>query len=103
MAPLIAEAFKEMATGKWTLKEWADHAYSMGHRSRQGFRIAVSVWSTVFHNRFYLGETWLKRGDVPTRGNQEPLVNVDTFARVQEVLKTHDNYKQRTQRHKYLL
>ncbi len=30
-------------------------------------------------------------------------MDADTFARVQEVLKAHDNYKQRTQRHKYLL
>jgi len=103
LGPLITEAFQEMATGKWTLKEWADHAYSMGHRSRHGFRIAISLWGTVFHNRIYLGETWLKLGDVPTKGNHQPLVDPDTFARVQEILKTHDNYKQRTQHHKYLL
>ncbi len=103
LGPLVTESFKEMATGKWILKEWGEHTYSMGYRSRQGFRIAVSVWSTIFHNRFYLGETWLRKGDVPTRGNHEPLTDEHTFARVQEVLKAHDNYKQRVQRHKYLL
>lgn len=103
LGPLVTDAFKEMSTGRWTLKEWADHVYSMGHRSRHGFRIAVSLWGTVFHNRIYLGETWLKLGDIPTKGTHEPLVDADTFARVQEVLKAHDNYKQRTQRHKYLL
>jgi DNA invertase Pin-like site-specific DNA recombinase len=103
LGPFITRAFTEMATGKWTLREWANYAYSMGYRSRKAFRIAVSLWSSVFHNRFYLGETWLTKGDVPTRGNHEPLTDEATFARVQEVLKVHDNYKQRTQRHKYLL
>ena len=103
LGPLIERAFTEMATGKWTLKEWAEHAYSMGYRSRKGFRIAVSLWSTVFHNRFYLGETWLRVGDPPSKGNHEPLTDEATFAKVQQVLQQHDNYKQRTQRHKYLL
>ncbi len=103
LGPLITEAFREMASDKWILKEWADHVYSKGHRSRQGYRIAVSIWSTIFHNRFYLGETWLKKGDVPTKGNHVPLIDEDTFARVQSVLKVHDNYKQRVQRHKYIL
>ena len=103
LGPFISQAFEEMASGKWTLKEWADHAYSLGCRSRKGFRIAVSVWSNIFHNRFYLGETWLRKEDVPIRGNHEPLTDEATFARVQQVLREHDNYKQRTQRHRYLL
>jgi len=103
LGPFVAKAFTEMATGKWTLREWADYAYSMGCRTRKGSRVAVSTWGTIFHNRFYLGETWLRKEDIPTKGNHEPLTNETTFARTQEVLKKHDNYKQRTQRHKYLL
>jgi len=103
LGPFITKAFREMATGRWTLREWTDHAYSLGYRSRKGHRIAVSIWGNIFHNRFYLGETWLRKGDVPTRGNHPPLTDEDTFARVQQVLREHDNYKQRTQRHRYLL
>jgi len=103
MGPFITRAFLEMSTGKWTLREWANHAYSMGYRSRKGFRIALSTWGYIFHNRFYLGETWLRKEDIPTKGNHEPLTDEATFARVQEVLKAHHNYKQRPQRHKYLL
>ena len=103
MGPLITRAFQEMATGKWTLKEWAEHSYSMNYRSRKGNRLPVSSWSHIFHNRFYMGEVYLRKGDVPTKGNHEPLVNANTFAQVQEVLRKHDNYKQRTERHKYLL
>jgi len=103
LGPFISTAFKEMATGRWTLKEWADYAYSLGHRSRKGYPLAVSVWGAIFHNRFYLGETWLRKGDVPTKGTHEPLTDESIFTKVQQVLREHDKHKQRTQRHKYLL
>lgn len=99
----ITQAFKEMATGKWTLEEWADHAYSLGYRGKFGNKIPKTTWSNIFHNRFYLGETWLKRGDVPIKGNHEPLVDEVTFAQVQQILAEHDKHRQRTRRHKYLL
>lgn len=101
--PFVTEAFKEMASGKWTLEDWTNHAYSLGIRSKRAGRIPKTVWSKVFHNRFYLGETWLKKGDIPTKGNHQPLVDEFTFYQVQEVLKQHDKNKQHTQRHKYLL
>ncbi len=101
--PLITRAFNEFSTGNWTLKEWADHAYSIGCRSRKGTKIPVSSWSRIFNNRIYIGETYLRRGDVPTKGSHQPLVDPDTFAVVQEILRKHDNYKQRAQRHRYLL
>ena len=101
--PLVTVAFKEFSTGKWTLEEWADHAFSLGWRSRNGNRIGKQAWSSIFHHRCYLGETWLKTGDISIKGNHTPLVDENTFARVQEVLRNHDKHKQRTQRHKYLL
>jgi len=102
-APLITKAFNEMATGKWTLDEWADQAYSSGYKAKEGNPIRKQTWSKIFYNRFYLGETWLKEGDPPVRGNHEPLVSEDVFVEVQEMLKEHDKHKQHTQRHKYLL
>ncbi len=101
--PLITEAFKEMATGKWTLEEWANHAYASGFRSVNGNRTARTAWSDIFHNRFYLGETWLKKGDLPIKGNHQSLVDESFFAQVQQVLRQHDKNKQRSQQHKYLL
>ena len=65
-----------MATGKWTLETWAEHAYSRGYLSRWGNRIGRSKWSEVFHNRFYLGQTWMKLGDTPLRGSHQPLVGL---------------------------
>ena len=103
LGSLVAQVFKEIALGKWTLDEWTQHAYALGHRTRKGRRISKSIWSTILHNRFYLGETWLKAGDVSVKGNQEPLVDEITFVKVQEVLGEHDKHRQHTWRHKYLL
>jgi len=99
----LTEAFKEMATGKWTLQSWAEEAYSRGYRSKYGNQIARSKWNDIFHNRFYLGETWVKKGDIPIKGAHKPLVDEDTFTQVQQVLRKHDKNKQHTKRHKYLL
>ncbi len=101
--PFVTQAFQEMATGRWTLEEWADQAYSLGYTSRNGNRVVKQAWSAIFHNRFYLGETWLKDGDTPIKGKHQPLVDENVFFQVQDVLRQHDKYKQRTQRHKYLL
>lgn len=101
--PLVTQAFQEFASGTWTLTEWADHAYSLGYRSRKGHKIPRTTWCKMFHNRFYLGETWFRKGEVPVRGSHQPLVDDDTFARVHQVLREHDKHKQRTQRHRYLL
>jgi len=101
--PIVTDAFREMATGKWTLQDWAEHAYSIGARSRRGTMIPKTVWSKIFHNRFYLGETWLKLGDTPVKGKHPPLVNEYIFYKVQEVLQEHDKFRQRIYRHKYLL
>ena len=101
--PFVTEAFREFATGNWTLRSWSEHAYSLGYRSRKGNPIAASKWSDIFHHRFYLGETWLKDGEIPVKGTHPPLTDEDTFSRVQQVLKEHDKHKQRTHRHKYLL
>lgn len=101
--PLITKAFEEIATDKWTLDEWVEEAFVRGYRSRYGLKIGKSQWGDIFHNRFYLGETWLKRGDIPVKGSHAPLVDVDLFSRVEGVLRTHDKHKQRSQHHKYLL
>jgi len=100
---LVTEAYREFASGKYTLESWAENAYLLGYRSRLGNRISRSAWSQIFHHRFHLGETWLKLGDIPTKGTHQPLVDEDTFTQVQQILKQHDKNKQRTRRHKYLL
>ena len=101
--PRITKAFTEMASGKWTLENWADQAYSLGYRNRKSGRIRRQNWSRIFHNRLYLGETWLRGGDVPVQGKHEPLVDRNTFSTVQEILKARNKKRQNVRRNKYLL
>ena len=104
VGPLVTKAFKEMATGKYTLSEWTQHAFNIGYRNRSGTKISRSKWHDVFHNRFYLGKTaWGRNGEEERDGNHTPLVDPITFAKVQDVLAKHDHYKKRVQRHDYLL
>ena len=55
--------------------------------------IARNAWSDIFHNRFYLGEIWLKKGDVPIKGTHKPLVDEDIFTQAQQVIRQHDKNK----------
>ena len=104
LGPVITEAFREMATGKYTLDEWTAHAFTMGHRSRAGGKLSRSRWHDIFHNRFYMGKTgWGRYGGEERDGNHPALVDPVTFAQVQDVLAKHDHHKKRTQRHQYLL
>ncbi|MBC8477836.1 MAG: recombinase family protein, partial [Dehalococcoidia bacterium] len=104
LGPVIAEAFREMTTGKYTLDEWTAHAFTMGHRSRAGGKLSRSRWHDIFHNRFYMGKTgWGRYGGEERDGNHPALVDPVTFAQVQDVLAKHDHHKKRTQRHQYLL
>ena len=103
LGPMVSKAFQEMSTGKYTLDEWTDHAFTLGYRNRSGGRISRSRWHDLFHTRFYLGKTGWGRSGEEQDGNHEALVNSVTFAKVQEVLAKHDHYKKRIQRHEYLL
>ena len=75
----------------------------MGYKGKSGNRIPKTTWSNIFHHRFYLGETWLKKGDIPVKGSHEPLIDEYTFVQVQQIMADHDKHRQRVQRHKYLL
>ena len=57
LGPLITKAFDEMATGKWTLRDWRQHAASLGYRSRKAQPISLAHWQRIFHNRCYVGKT----------------------------------------------
>jgi site-specific DNA recombinase len=103
LGPMITEAFKEMATGKYTIDEWTARAFNLGYRNRTGGTISRSKWHDLFHHRFYLGKTgWGRKGEEQD-GNHPALTDPMTFAQVQEVLAKHDHYKKRVQRHDYLL
>ena len=103
VGPMITRAFEEFATGKYTLDSWTEQAFSLGYRSGSGSKIGRSHWQQIFRHRFYLGKTFWRSEGMERDGKHPALSDPVTFARVQEILSTHDHHKKRLQRHKYLL
>lgn len=96
----IAWAFREFASGRYTLETWADTAYAAGITS-SGKKITFSNWSKIFHNRFYVGV--LCWNGLEIAGKHEPLVDETTFDRVQAVLKANEGQVQHRVYRNYLL
>jgi hypothetical protein len=98
----ITQAFQEFSTGYYTLDTWADKAYyELGITSSNGKKIRPSSWSSIFHNRFYIGTlTWSGK---QATGNHIPLVDPETFERVQQILLANHNGGVNKQYRSYLL
>ena len=97
----IQMAFREFATGKYTLDTWAEAAYQAGLRGPDGNKIRGSGWSRIFHNRFYIGR--LVWNDIDEPGIHEPLIDEETFNRVQDILREHDRFSSGRKHSFYLL
>lgn len=82
---LLRQSFQEFATGRYTLLEWANYAHTtLGIRAPRGGKLYASGWHRIFHNTFYIGK--VQTGDVEIEGVHEPLIDVDIWNRVQQVL-----------------
>lgn len=98
----ITEAFQEFATGRWSLRSWADEAYRRrGYRSRTGIKIYSSSWQEIFRNRFYLGV--IIYDGIEYQGKHTALVDEDTFLKVQAVLDSRPSAGHQRPKRKYLL
>lgn len=100
---MITEAFESFATGNYTLSEWAIEAYERGFRSqRTRKKIHPQVWQKIFRNKFYLGlVVW---NGQEFEGQHIPLINDETFVKVQAVLTSRARKQQGAKvKHPYLL
>lgn len=97
-APLVKEGFRKFATGRYTLREWADEAWRSLGGSRSGTRITPSGWQAILRNRMYVGtmETAAFPGiEFDLHPSAPRLVDPETFARVQAILNERSNGKSR--------
>lgn len=97
----ISLAFREFATGRYTLGSWADRAYELGITYSTGLKIPFNRWSYIFHNRFYIGV--LKWAGKEALGAHQPLVDQETFDRVQDILAQHEHNVKHLHYRRYLL
>jgi site-specific DNA recombinase len=85
VAPVIAKIFEWYAPGTLSLEQVADKAHSAGLSYRRtGAAVPVSAVHTVLHNRLYTGE-FIWKGKT-YKGRHTPLISVELFERVQDVL-----------------
>jgi len=86
----MAWAFKEFATGKYTLATWAKKAYENGLRHSSGGKLQPNHWSRIFNNPFYIGLLRWNGHNYP--GLHPPLVDKEIYDRVQAVLRANANH-----------
>jgi len=100
--PLVTEAFKLYATSQYSTYELNDLMHKKGLVSNIGKKLAESVFSNLLKNRIYLGEIhW--QGIHVKNGKHTPLIDEDTFNRVQSVSSKHTGGRCRRRKYFWLL
>ena len=104
-APLIKIAFEEYATGNWTVAELAEHLAACGLTTRSTSKIpSVPITLKTLHkvlvNPYYKGVVVYK--DVQYEGSHEPIVSIETWDKVQNILASRIN-GERTVKHPHFL
>jgi site-specific DNA recombinase len=60
--PILIALLKDYASGKYSLREVADHLNSLGYRTRNGSLFTGYAIKDVLHNRFYEGKVIFHKG-----------------------------------------
>jgi site-specific DNA recombinase len=105
-APLVKAAFILYATGDWSLHKLADHLEREGLRSRGTPRyperpLTASRIHSMLHHPYYMGVVVWNGQRYP--GKHEPLIDPDTFDRVQALLAVARIGGERAQKHEHYL
>ncbi len=105
-APLIRAAFELYATGEWTLQALLDELTARGLRTRPpGERpvkpVTLPVFARILHNPYYMGI--VRWNGVEYEGRHDPLIDAETFARVQEIMAAHFLAGDKQRRHNHYL
>jgi hypothetical protein len=85
-APLIARAFEDLATGRFTKQEVIARMTEAGLRTRRGLVLSPQSFGQMVRNSIYVGRVESPDYGVSTRGDFERLIDEATFYRVQAVL-----------------
>jgi site-specific DNA recombinase len=85
-ARLIAGAFEDLASGRFTKQEVLARATAAGLRSLRGRTLTPQTFGRMMRNAIYIGRVESPDYGVSARGDFEPLVAEATFHRAQAVL-----------------
>src|SRR5258707_1825823 len=81
-ASLIARAFEDLATGRFTKQEVIARMTEAGLRTRRGLVLSPQSFGKMVRNSIYVGRIESPDYGVSTLGDFEPLVDEATFYRV---------------------
>jgi site-specific DNA recombinase len=84
-APLVARAFEDFSTGRFTKEEVLETVTRLGLRTRKGLTLNPQSFGRLLTNRLYAGFIDVPESGVSRRGDFDPLVSEDTFHRVQAI------------------
>ena len=100
-ADYIKEAFEKFATGKYTVRSLNDELYREGFRAKYGKKMAEPALSRLLNNIFYTGK--MKYKNQIYQGEYPPLVDMETYAKVQKILDLHNHGANRSRKYRFLL
>ncbi len=104
-APLVKLAFEEYASGTWTVKNLTAYLAALGLTTKNTPKmpsrpIPEKTLAKMLQNPYYIGIVTYKGVQYP--GAHEPLVDEDTFERIQTILESRLN-GERTRKHPHFL
>ncbi len=85
-APHVSEAFNLFATGLYTKEQVRGRVNALGLRTLKGKPLASETLGRMLRNPRYAGLLTVNSWDIESQGDYEPLVSIETFQRVQDIL-----------------
>jgi site-specific DNA recombinase len=85
-APLVSQAFELFATALYTKEQVRARVNALGLRSSKDKPISPETFSRMLRNPRYAGILSVTGWDIESEADYKPLVSVEVFRRVQEIL-----------------
>lgn len=85
-ARFVRQSFDLYASGRYDLFQVLEIVRTMGLRTARGRILSRRTFSSILSNPVYLGRLVVPRWEIDIPGNWQPLVDAETFARVQRLL-----------------
>lgn len=83
-APIAQMIFRQYAEG-YSKKQIADNLNNMGYVNKKGNEWSFKDFENLLKNRKYIGEWWYM-GELANPHGNEPIIDIDTFNKVQNML-----------------
>ncbi|GAB2646856.1 recombinase family protein [Kribbella swartbergensis] len=105
-APLVRWALREFALGDWSLREMCDELERKGLRSRATQKrpakpLTISGLHHLLRNPYYAGFVVYKGAYY--QGNHEPLVDIDSWLHIQDILTAHNKAGEKDRKYPHYL